>query len=58
MTDKEHIRRLRIALATLIKLVEDGVLVRNIANDDDPIQYMRQSTTLVLALQQAQEVLQ
>ena len=58
MNDAEKIRRLRISLAMLLKLIEDGVLVRNISDDGDPVQYMRQSTTLVLALQQAQEVLQ
>ncbi len=53
----EQLRRTRIALATIMRLVENGVLVRNTAQDANPVFYMRQSTTLVLALQQAQEVL-
>jgi len=56
-TAAEQLRRTRIALATIMRLVEDGTLVRNTAQDADPVSYMRQSTTLVLALQQAQEVL-
>ena len=56
--DVEALRRTRIALATLLKLVEDGVLVRNTANDGDPLKYMRQSTDLILALKQAQDVME
>ena len=54
---QEQLRCTRIALASLLKLVEDGVLVRNTANDGDLMKYMRQSTDLTLALKQAQEVL-
>lgn len=57
LDDVELLRRTRISLATLMKLVEDGVLVRNIKGDADPVIYMRQATTLVMALKQAQEVL-
>ncbi len=53
----EQLRRARIALATIMRLVEDGILVRNTKQDADPVSYMRQSTDLILALQQAQEVL-
>jgi hypothetical protein len=55
--ETEQLRRTRIALAVLMKLVEDGVLVRNVSNDGDLMKYMRQSTDLILALKQAQEVL-
>ena len=57
-TEAEQLRRTRIALAQLLKLVEDGVLVRNTRDDGDFIKYMRQSTDLILALKQAQEVLE
>ena len=58
MKHEEMLRRTRIALATLMNLVETGVLVRNTKQDDDIIAYVRQSTTLVRALKQAQEVLE
>ena len=57
MTRVEQLRRTRIALATIMRLVEDGVLVRNTKIDDDFTAYMRQSTTLVVALKMAQEIL-
>ena len=57
-TEAEQLRRTRIALAQLLRLVEDGVLVRNTARDHDFMVYIQQSTNLVLALKQAQEVLE
>jgi hypothetical protein len=55
---EEQLHRTRAALGQLLRLVEDGVLVRNAEGDEDFAKYMRQSTTLVLALKQAQEVLE
>lgn len=55
---EERLHRTRVALGQLLRLVEEGVLVRNTDNDGDLMKYMRQSTTLVLALKQAQEVLE
>jgi hypothetical protein len=57
-TAKEVWRRNRIALAQLMRLIEEGVLVRNISSDLDIVKYMRDSTTLVLALKQAQDALE
>jgi len=51
-------RRNRIALAQLMRLVEDGVLVRNINNDRDIKKYLYDSTILVMALKQAQDALE
>jgi hypothetical protein len=55
--DKEMLHRTKATLGHLMKLIEDGVLVRNVENDGDYIKYMRQSTELVLVLRQAAEVL-
>ena len=56
MTKQEQLSRTRIALAAIMQLIEDGILVRNTAWDADSITYMRESTTLALVIQQAQEV--
>ena len=40
-----------------MKLVEDGVLVRNTAYDDDFMRYLRDSQRLVETLKAAQELL-
>lgn len=47
----------RVALGKMLKLVEDGILVRNIANDDDFQTYLMQSNRLVVVLNEAQKVL-
>jgi hypothetical protein len=57
-TTQEVWQRNRIALAQLMRLIEGGVLVRNVHNDGDIVQYMRDSTTLALALKQAQDALE
>ena len=57
MTDTEKLRRTRIALFELLKMIEDGVLVRNTKDDADPVKYMRQSTDLILAINQAHEIM-
>jgi hypothetical protein len=57
-TATECWRRNRVALAQLMRLIEGGVLVRNISNDLDIVKYMRDSTALVLALKQAQDALE
>lgn len=45
------------ALGHMLKLVEDGVLVRNTKNDSDLNKYMTDSVRLVLVLKEAQEAL-
>lgn len=57
MDDSAKLRRLRQSLVVLMKLVEDGVLVRNTASDGCMADYIHQSAALVIALKQAQDVL-
>jgi uncharacterized radical SAM superfamily Fe-S cluster-containing enzyme len=57
MDEQERQRRTRITLASLMKLVKDGVLVRNTAHDGDPAAYMKMSIELVSVLKAAQEIL-
>lgn len=46
-----------IALGQLLKLVEDGVLVRNTKDDGDFNSYLRQSVKLSTVLHDAQDSL-
>lgn len=55
--DMERLRRTRIALAQLLKLVEDGVLVRDTKDDGDFSKFLQRSLYLTRALKEAQEVL-
>ena len=54
---KENFRRAKLSIEALLELVHHGVLVRNTENDGDLAKYLRQSTTLVLALQQAKDAI-
>lgn len=45
---------IRASLAEMLKLVEDGILVRNTANDEDFQTYITQSNRLVVVLKNAQ----
>ena len=47
----------RAALGQMLKLVEDGILVRNIKDDGDVNKYLEQSVRLAMVLKQAQEAL-
>ncbi len=47
----------RQALSGVMKLIEDGDLVRNIENDGDVMTYMKQGLRIALALQLAEQAL-
>ncbi len=47
----------RQALSNVMKLIEDGDLVRNIENDGDVMKFMKQGLRIALALKQAENAL-
>jgi hypothetical protein len=47
----------RFCLAAMLRLVEDGILVRNTRDDDDFMKFMRDSVRLTQVLKDAQEAL-
>lgn len=55
--DNMLLHETRIALAGILKLIEDGVLVRNTADDGDPAKYLNQAIHLARVLKNAQEIL-
>ena len=52
-----EIDRARYALGEMLRLVEDGILVRSTKDDRDFMTFMQQSARLTRILREAQDVL-
>jgi hypothetical protein len=48
----------RVSLGEMLKLVEDGILVRNIEHDEDFGSYITQSNRLIVVLKNAQKAME
>ena len=51
------VHALRTSLGQMLKLIEDGILVRSTANDGNTLRYLKDSTRLIAVIKTAQEIL-